>query len=232
LRPLSNRLPGRLSDLSFDLSSYQISKRWPVGELKQYADFRLQAGDVVLAMDRPWIEAGLKYAWINPRDPTALLVQRVARLRGRPTLDQTFLRYIIGSPAFTNYIKPIVTGVNVPHISGQQIKDFQFRLPPLVVQQQAASILSAYDDLIENNTRRIQILEQMAQAIYREWFVNYRFPGHEKVKLVESPLGKIPHGWVVKHLFDIAEITYGFPFKSKLFSTHQDGIPVIRIRDI
>ena len=71
------------------------------------------------------------------------------------------------------------------------------RLP---TQRKIASILSAYDDLIENNTRRIAILEAMAQAIYREWFVEFRFPGHEKVKLVDSPLGKIPEGWNGKEL--------------------------------
>ena len=68
-------------------------------------------------------------------------------------------------------------------------------LPSLAYQQKAVAILTAYDDLIENNTRRIAILEAMAQAIYREWFVEFRFPGHEKVKLVDSPLGKIPEGW-------------------------------------
>ena len=73
-------------------------------------------------------------------------------------------------------------------------------LPDVTTQRKIASILSAYDDLIENNTRRIAILEAMAQAIYREWFVEFRFPGHEKVKLVDSPLGKIPEGWKASHL--------------------------------
>ena len=67
----------------------------------------------------------------------------------------------------------------------------------LPTQRKIASILSAYDDLIENNTRRIAILEEMAQAIYREWFVNFRFPGHENAKMVDSPLGQIPEGWEV-----------------------------------
>ena len=66
-------------------------------------------------------------------------------------------------------------------------------------------MLSAYDDLIENNSRRIAILEEMAQAIYREWFVNLRFPGHEKVKLINSPLGKIPEGWKPNRLGDMAK---------------------------
>ena len=185
---------------------WEISKRWPAAELPQLEKFRLRSGDVVLAMDRPWIDAGLKFAWIKPHDPVALLVQRVSRLRGKETLDQTFLRCVIGSPAFTNYIKPIVTGVNVPHISPQQIKDFQFCLPPVAVQKTVAAILSAYDDLIENNTRRIQILERMAQALYREWFVNFRFPGHAKNKLVGSPLGKIPQGWSAPRLDEVATV--------------------------
>ena len=69
--------------------------------------------------------------------------------------------------------------------------------PPMQVQRKIATVLSAYDDLIENNTRRIKILEEMASAIYREWFVEFRFPGHEGVQMVESELGLIPQGWEV-----------------------------------
>lgn len=179
---------------------WKIAKRWPSTQLEGCEKYFLEPGDVVLAMDRPWIEAGLKWAWIRPEHPKALLVQRVSRMRGLGDLDTRFLRYIIGSHQFTDYIRPIVTGVNVPHISGGQIKGFKFRLPPLPTQCKIAAILSAYDDLIENNTRRIAILEEMAQAIYREWFVNFRFPGHENVKFVDSPLGKIPHSWCEKTL--------------------------------
>jgi type I restriction enzyme S subunit len=88
--------------------------------------------------------------------------------------------------------------VNVPHISGKQISDFTFNLPPIPTQQKIGAILSAYDDLIDNNTRRIKILEEMAQAIYREWFVDFRFPGHENVLMVESELGPVPEGWEIK----------------------------------
>lgn len=77
--------------------------------------------------------------------------------------------------------------------------------PPMYAQRKIASILGNYDDLIENNTRRIKILEEMAAAIYREWFVEFRFPGHENVKMVESELGLIPQGWAVKQLGDLAE---------------------------
>ena len=83
-------------------------------------------------------------------------------------------------------------------------------LPPLPLQKKIAAILSSYDDLIENNERRIKILENMAQNLYREWFVNFRFPGHSKVKMVDSPLGKIPKGWKVGRLDDAIVLQRGF----------------------
>jgi|SRR5215213_6879289 len=182
---------------------WKYAKRWKASEFAQYERFQLNQNDVVLAMDRPWIEAGLKFSWIKRHDPKALLVQRVARMRGIKGLSTCYLRYIIGSSQFTDYIKPIVTGVNVPHISGQQIKEFEFLLPPLHIQCRIATILSAYDDLIENNTRRIQILEEMVRRIYEEWFEHLRFPGHENVRMVESTFGLIPAGWNTATLKDI-----------------------------
>jgi len=170
-----------------------------------FRKYELEIGDVVLAMDRPWIEAGLKYAWITADDLPSLLVQRVARLRGRRGLETSFLRYVIGGRDFTNYIAPIVTGVTVPHISPRQICSFRFVLPPQPIQRKISAVLSAYDDLIENNNRRIKILEEMAQRLYREWFVDFRYPGHEDVPLVESELGMIPKGWAIEPLKDVCK---------------------------
>ena len=182
---------------------WESAKRWKKEELRDYEKYVLCTGDIVLAMDRPWIEAGLKYSWIKPHNPKCLLVQRVCRMRGINGLKTDYLRYIIGSQSFTDYIKPIVTGVNVPHISAAQIKAFRFRLPPVEVQNKISGILSAYDDLIENNIRRIKTLEEIAQNLYREWFIKLRFPGYEKVKMVESELGVIPEGWKVQLVSDI-----------------------------
>ena len=85
----------------------------------------------------------------------------------------------------------------------------RFALPPLPVQQRIAGILSAYDELIENSQRRIKILESMARALYREWFVHFRFPGHENHPRVASPLGEIPQGWEVKKLGDVLQLIDG-----------------------
>ena len=103
-------------------------------------------------------------------------------------------------------------------------------LPPLPTQHKIVAILSAYDDLIENNTRRIKILEDMAQALYREWFVKFRFPEYEKVKMVESELGMVPEGWEVKKLEDVClRITDGSHRSPK---TVYDGYPMASVKDM
>ena len=174
------------------------AKRYPANVRHEYAKFELDEGDVILAMDRPWIEAGLKFAWVTRADRPTLLVQRVARLRGKAGLNTTFLRYVIGSPQFTEHVQSITTGVNVPHISGRDISRYRFALPPQDAQHAVAACLAPYDDLIENNTRRIAILEEMARRIFEEWFIHFRAPGCEGLPLVESELGPIPQGWGVK----------------------------------
>jgi len=103
-------------------------------------------------------------------------------------------------------------------------------LPPTSIQQKIAAILSAYDDLIENNTRRIRILEEMTQAIYREWFVNFSFSGHEGVRMVESELGPVPEGWEIKKIKDLcSSVNYGYTTKA---SDDPNGPKFLRITDI
>lgn len=206
-------------------------KRWPSSQLEGFEKFVLERDDIILAMDRPWIEAGLKYAWVNEKDLPCLLVQRVARLRGKNGLLTKYLRYVIADQSFTDYIKPIVTGVAVPHISGKQIQDYRFSLPPLPTQRRIAAILSAYDDLIDNNTRRIKILEEMAQALYREWFVHFRFPGHEKVPMVDSPLGRIPEGWTTAKFTDIADVLSGGTPRTTIPEFWNGNIPFFTLKD-
>jgi type I restriction enzyme S subunit len=121
-------------------------------------------------------------------------------LRGKPDLaDDTFLLACLNNAD----IQPYVTGAAQPKLSQANLRLIEVPIPPLPVQHRIASILSAYDELIENNQRRIKILEEMARSLYREWFVHFRFPGHDKVKMVPSSLGPIPQGWAVKKLTDL-----------------------------
>lgn len=200
------------------------SKYWPEEKLEGFERFLLKEGDIVLAMDRPWVQAGLKWAWIQPDDPPALLVQRIARMRAKNGLTQGYLRYLIGSPQFTAYIRPIVTGTNVPHISQTQIKNFTFNLPPADYQKKVATLLSQYDDLISNNLERIGMIERFSKLLYNEWFRNFRFPGHSETPLTESPIGEIPEGWEVKKLEEVVKLSYG---KGLTKSERQEGnVPV------
>jgi type I restriction enzyme S subunit len=124
-------------------------------------------------------------------------------------LDSRFLYYWLGSPQGKAELQKATIGSSQSAFTIVLLKGMEMELPPLPVQRRIAGILSAYDDLMENSQRRIRLLEAMARALYREWFVHFRFPGHQKIKLVDSPLGKIPHGWEVKTVADSFEISGG-----------------------
>jgi type I restriction enzyme S subunit len=152
------------------------------------------------------------------------LAQRVILLRTNPDVyDQSFFFQALKGHFVQGELKARGTGTTVLGIKQSELRKVRVPWFPLPTQRKIASILSAYDDLIENNTRRIAILEEMAQAIYREWFVNFRFPGHENVKLVDSPLGQIPEGWEVGTLDDLTTFSNGFAFKSKELRKEDTG---------
>lgn len=113
--------------------------------------------------------------------------------------DVCFIKYYIDTIKIG--MQNVSKGTTQDNLSVEKLLTFKFLVPEVSTQRRIASILSAYDDLIENNTRRIKILEEMAQRLYREWFVHFRFPGHEKVKMVKG----VPEGWEVKRLGEIAE---------------------------
>ena len=206
--------------------AWDKSKYWPANDTEDYERFGLGPGDIVLAMDRPWVTAGLKWARLRPHDPPSLLVQRVARLRAKDELKQDFLTYVIGSAQFSDYVRNIMGGTNVPHISGAQIKAFKYRMPGKKEQAAIASILSAYDDLIENNRRRIALLEEAARLLYRECFVHFRFPGHEHVKIIDG----VPVGWGQFALSDLADFVNGYAFKPAHLG--DTGLPIVKIPEL
>lgn len=117
-------------------------------------------------------------------------------------------------------MQSVSRGTTQDNLSLDKLLTFDFRVPPLPVQRRIAGVLSAYDELMENSQRRIRILEAMARALYREWFVHFRFPGHEKVPMVRPPSrpgeasaktdGDIPKGWEVGRLDDVLVLQRGF----------------------
>ena len=125
----------------------------------------------------------------------------VCAIRGKTLLDTKFIRYCLESKL--DGLLSLAGGSTFSNLTTDTIKNFPIPYPES--RYKIAAILSTYDDLIENNTRRIKILEDMAQTLYREWFVHFRFPGHENVPMVESSLGPIPQGWEIMQIKEIVD---------------------------
>ncbi len=155
--------------------------------------------DILITTEAPLGEV----AQLRTNEKVAL-AQRVILLRGKShVIDQAYYFQALKSPYVQGELKSKSCGTTVLGIKQPDLRNVRIPYPPLPTQRKIAAILSAYDDLIENNQRRIKILGEMAQNLYSEWFVRFRFPGHEKVKMVDSSLGRIPEGWYAGKLNDI-----------------------------
>ena len=166
--------------------------------------FVLNDGDILLAMTGA--TAG-KVGKVRTKRPI-LLNQRVAKI-APVEADHGFIWSVVSSQEYQEKFFYLADGAAQPNMSGGQIEGLEIPCPPLPVQRRIAGILSAYDELMENSQRRIRLLEAMARALYREWFVHFRFPGHETHPRVASPRGDIPQGWEVRKLDQLAEIKGG-----------------------
>ena len=184
-------------------------------------------GDTIFARITPCLENGKIAQFLRSEGSVGFGSTEFFVFRARPDVsDPAYVYYLASTDAIRKPAEKSMSGA-----SGRQRADLasiinlEINAPPLPTQRTIASILSAYDDLIENNMRRIKILEEMAQALYREWFVKFRFPGHEEVRLVDSPLGKIPEGWEVRRLADTCSLVMGQSPKSEFYNTAGDGLP-------
>lgn len=140
--------------------------------------------------------------------------------------DLKFVKYMLDE--FKVYMQQISKGTTQDNLSLEKLRRIKFYVPSYETQQKIANILSRYDEAIENNNKRIKLLEQMAQNLYKEWFVRFRFPGYENCEFENG----IPVGWKYKNLFDVVNVTYGYAFASELFCDDESLNPVVRIRDI
>jgi type I restriction enzyme, S subunit len=185
-----------------------------------------QQWDVLITTEAPLGEV----AQLRTPEKVAL-AQRVILLRGNSSIiDQAYYFHALKSPVVQRGLKARSSGTTVLGIKQSELWNVEVPCPPLETQKRIASILSAYDDLIENNTWRIKILERMAQMLYREWFVNFHFPGHEKVEIVDSENGQIPEGWRSGILRDTCvSIDYGYTASA---NSEPVGPKFLRITDI
>lgn len=179
-------------------------------------EYVLNAGDLIVAMTEQ-SEGLLGSSALVPRSGFYLHNQRLGLVTPAHSsaADRSFLYYLFNSRPVRQQIRASANGAKIRHTSPTRIYEVKVRVPDIAAQRRIASILSAYDELIENNTRRIAILEEMAQRIYEEWFVRFRFPGHEDVPMVESELGLVPEGWQVRLLGDEIELAYGKALKAE-----------------
>ena len=166
---------------------------------KKLAKHRLRTGDIVIA--RTGATTGWAKYISNP--PEAVFASYLVRIRPAATVNARFVGFVVESTVYKEYVQQHMGGVAQPNANAQVLTSYEIPLPPLPIQQCIAGILSAYDELIENSQRRIKILETRARVLYREWFVHFRFPGHEAVPRVPSSLGEIPQGWEVKTVKEI-----------------------------
>jgi type I restriction enzyme S subunit len=203
-------------------------------EPKKWAKHRLRTGDIVIA------RTGATTGWAKfiEDPPEAVFASYLVRVRPAPSVDARFVGFVIESPVYKHFIQQHMGGAAQPNANAQVLTSYEIPLPPLPVQRRIAGILSAYDDLIENSQRRIRILEQMARALYREWFVHFRFPGHKNHPRVASPIGDIPKGWQATTLgsfvSDGSVTLQTGPFGTQLKASHYSdaGTPVINVRNI
>ncbi|WP_205741948.1 restriction endonuclease subunit S [Halomonas marinisediminis] len=181
-----------------------------------------QENDLIIAREAP-----VGNVAIIRQGEQVCLGQRTVLVRPDPNkVNPEFLCYFMLGDYVQGQFGAAATGATVPHLNMRDIRGLQVpALPAREVQNRIASILSAYDDLIENNTRRIEILEEMARRLYEEWFVHFRFPGHEEVSFKESELGKIPDGWEIANLEKTVDLTMGQSPKSEFYNDTGEGLP-------
>jgi type I restriction enzyme S subunit len=185
--------------------------RFEAHEMERYG---LHFGDIVMCEGG---EPGRCAIW-RDQVPGMMIQKALHRIRPRELLDYRFLYYNLLHIGHAKGFDQYFTGATIKHLPGEKLAKVEVFVPPLAEQKCIAGILSAYDELIENNQRRIKVLETMARNLYREWFVHFRYPGHENTPRISSSLGDIPKGWEVRKLGEIVEFKSGFAFKSGTFT--------------
>lgn len=170
---------------------WRNAKCWPNDELSGLDRYHLREGDFVVALDRTWISGGLKVAEIRPHDLPCLLVQRVARVRAKATLEQGLLRQYFSGHKFEQYVKSVQTATAVPHISPNDIKEFPVALPPLQEQKKIAGILSAWDKAITTTEKLLANSQQQKKALMQQLLTENRRLSEFGTEWREYKLGEL-----------------------------------------
>lgn len=190
-------------------------------------NYLLNEGDLLVAMTEQAPGLLGSSAWI-PESNRFLHNQRLGRIvdLDKRRLDQRFLYYLFNTRGVRGQIAGSASGTKVRHTAPERIGRVAVKLPPVEAQRTIAVTLTAYDELMENNRRRMGLLEESARLLYREWFVRLRFPGHEHVRLTHG----IPEGWRPTPFSDLALFVNGYPFKPAELG--DEGLPIVKIPEL
>ena len=229
LSECSNFVSERTSNIAIDnyiSTENMIENRGGVKEAAALPDVKstsaYKPNDILLSNIRPY------FCKIWFADKKGSCSNDVLVVRAKKEVDPKFLYYVLSDQNFFNWDSMTSKGTKMPRGTPNAIMKYSVPDLPLPTQQKIASILSAYDNLIQNYKKQIEALQTAASELYKEWFVRFRFPGWKNAKFENG----IPEGWKVEKLFDVAKIIYGYPFNSDEFCDDSTLNPVVRIRDI
>ena len=195
----------------FDLEDLPLMKF----EESEQERYELKYGDLVICEGG---EPGRCAIW-KEQIPNMKIQKALHRVRVHDCLDYRYLFYWFLLAGKTGELDQYFTGATIKHMPGQKLKEVVIDKPPLEIQHRIADILSAYDDLIENNQKQIKLLEEAARRLYKEWFVDLRFPGHENTKIADG----VPEGWRVASIADICDTVGGGTPSTKIQSYYERG---------
>ena len=167
----------------------------------------LRTGDIVLGRRgeigrRAWT-GDVEDGWLCGTGSMRITINGSTEVRPR------FLFYYLGLPQTIGWLQGHAVGATMSNLSAGVVQQLPVRYPPTAVQDAIIKVLDAVENLIDNNRRRVAILEEATRLLYREWFVHFRYPGHEDVEFADSDLGPIPRGWAVRRLGEVLELSYG-----------------------
>lgn len=183
-----------------------------------FAKFSLAPGDIVIARTG----ATVGHAKLIRHNESSVFASYLVRIRVDPSVaDPGYVGRLVESDRYRRFALSRVGGAAQPNANARVLASFQFRLPEISVQKRVAAILGTYDDLIENNRRRIRLLEQSARLLYEEWFVRLRFPGHESATVIDG----LPDGWEKRRLDELADVTMGQSPPSSRYNEIGEGLP-------
>ena len=189
---------------------------------------KFEQGDTIVARIEPCLQngKGFQCSYKQGFGSTEFLVFRPVNIND---LDCDFLYYYMGQQSIREAMAKTMVGASGrQRVNNKVFNDLQINLPPLSTQHRIANILSRYDSLIENYQKQIKLLEEAARRLYKEWFIDLRFPGHENTNIIDG----VPEGWEKKKLIDLVDVQYGYAFDGHLFNSKEEGTPIVRIRNI